>query len=57
MGVTIATLLRVIKYYTFRVRGILQGKRVTTLINGGATHKFIDASLVTRRHIPAEKFE
>jgi hypothetical protein len=56
-GVTIATLSGVPKYYTFRIRGILQGKRVTTLIDGGATHNFIDVALVTRRHIPAEDFE
>jgi hypothetical protein len=55
--VTIATLSGVPRYYTFRIRGILQGQRVTTLIDGGATHNFIDATLVTRRHIPTEEFE
>jgi hypothetical protein len=54
-GVTIATLSGVPKYYTFRVRGIVQGKRVTTLVDGGATHNFIDVALVTRRKIPAQR--
>jgi hypothetical protein len=55
--VTIVSLLGFPKYYTFRVRGILKGQRVTTLIDGGATHNFIDATLVTKRHIPVEHFE
>jgi hypothetical protein len=55
--VTISTLLGIPKYYTFRIRGIFQGKRVTTLIDGGATHNFIDATLFSKRHIPAEDFE
>jgi hypothetical protein len=50
-GVTISTISRVPKYYTFRVRGIVQGKRVTTLVDGGATHNFIDVALVTKRQI------
>jgi len=56
-GVTISTLSRVPKYYTFKVRGIVQGQRVTTLVDGGATQKFINVALVTRRHIPIEKIE
>jgi hypothetical protein len=56
-GVTIATLSRVPKYYTFRIGGIVQGKRVTKLMDGGANHKFIDISLVTRRNILAKDFE
>jgi len=56
-GVTIATLSTVPKYYTFRVGGIVEGQRVKTLVDGGATHNFIDAALVTRRQIPAEDFE
>jgi hypothetical protein len=35
----------------------MQGKRVTTLVDGGATHNFIDVTLVTRRQIPVEDFE
>jgi hypothetical protein len=54
---TISTLSVVPKYYTLRVGGIVQGKRVTTLVDGGATHNFIDVALVTRRQIPTEDFE
>jgi hypothetical protein len=56
-GVTIDTLSGVPKYYTFRIRGIVQGHRVMTLVDGGATHNFIDVALVTRRNIPMEYFE
>jgi hypothetical protein len=35
----------------------VQGQRVTTLVDGGATHNFIDVVLVTRRRIPMEDFE
>jgi hypothetical protein len=55
-GVTISTLSGVPKYYTFRIRGIVQGQRVTTLVDGGATHNFIDVALVTRRKILVEDF-
>jgi hypothetical protein len=44
-------------YYTFRIKGLLQGQRVKTLIDGGATHKSINATLVSKRHIPTEEFE
>jgi hypothetical protein len=56
-GVTISTLLGVPKYYTFKFRGIVQGKRVATLVDSGVTQNFIDVSLVTRRQIPVEEFE
>jgi len=55
--VTIATLSGVPRYYTFRIRAILQGQRVISLIDGGATHDFIDTTLVARRHIPMEEFK
>jgi hypothetical protein len=35
----------------------VQGQRVTTLVDSGDTHNFIDVSLVTRRNIPKEDFE
>jgi hypothetical protein len=47
-GVTITTLSGTPRFYTFRVRGVLWGQRVTTLIDGGATHNFIDATLVAK---------
>jgi hypothetical protein len=56
-GVTIATLSGTPRYYTFRVRGVLWGQCVTTLIDGGVTHNFIDATLVARRCMATEDFE
>jgi hypothetical protein len=45
------------KFNTFRMRGVLQGQRVLVLIDGGASHNFIDATLLKRRHIPTVEFE
>ena len=53
----IATLSRVPRFHTLRVRGVVQGCRVSVLIDGGATHNFIDAAWVAKRGIPTEKFE
>jgi hypothetical protein len=39
------------------MRGVLQGQRVSVLIDGGASHNFIDATLLKRRHIPTVEFE
>ena len=39
------------------MRGVLQGQRCTVLIDGGATHNFIDCTLVERRGLPTEEFE
>jgi hypothetical protein len=46
-----------LRYHTFRVRGVLQGYRVTILINGGASHNFIDGNMVERRGILIEEFD
>jgi hypothetical protein len=51
------TLSGVPKYDTLRIRGIIQGQRAISLIDGGATHNFIDASLVSRRALHTEEFE
>jgi hypothetical protein len=56
-GVTITTLTGTPRYYTFIVIWVLRGQRVTTLIDGGATHNFIDATLVARRHMNTKYFE
>lgn len=56
-GPIMASMSRVPMYHTFRVRGILQGHRVSVLIDGGASHNFIDATMVKRRGIPIEEFE
>jgi len=56
-GVTIATISIFPRYYTFRIRGTVQGKRIMTLVDGGATHNFIDVSLVNWGSIPVNDFE
>lgn len=56
-GGTIATLFGVPKYYTFKIRGVIQGKQMTTLVNSGAMHNFMDATLVGRRGIPTKEFD
>ena len=44
-------------YHTFRVSGVLHGHKVTVLIDSGASHNFIDATLVDSREISTEEFE
>jgi hypothetical protein len=56
-GGTIATLSGVPRYNTLRLKGLVQGQRMTVLVDGGATHNFIDASLVARRGLRTEEFE
>jgi hypothetical protein len=56
-GGTIATLSSTPRYYTFKVKGVLRGERVTALIDDGVTHNFIHATLVARRCIAREDFE
>jgi hypothetical protein len=45
------------KFNTSRMRGVLQGQRIMVLIDGGASHNFIDVSLVSRRHLPIVDFQ
>jgi hypothetical protein len=54
---TLASISRVPKFNTFKMRGVLQGQRVLVLIDGRASHNFIDAALLKRRHIPTVEFE
>jgi hypothetical protein len=54
---TLASISGVPKYNTFRMRGVLQGHRVSVLIDGGASHNFIDSALLKRRHVPTVEFE
>jgi hypothetical protein len=56
-GGVIATLSGVPKYDTLRIRGTIQGQHAIALIHGGATHNFIDASLVSRRALQTEELE
>jgi hypothetical protein len=56
-GGVIETLSGVPRYDTLRIKGIIQGKQEITLIDGGATHNFIDISLVSRRALKTEEFE
>jgi hypothetical protein len=48
-GRTIETLFDVPRYNTLRLKGLIQGQCMTTLVDGGATHNFIDANLVALR--------
>jgi hypothetical protein len=47
-GGVIANLSGVPRYDTLQIRGTIRGQWEITLIDGGATHNFIDASLVSR---------
>lgn len=42
---------------SFRMRGVLAGQQVITLLEIGATHNFIDSRLIERRGIHIEQFE
>jgi hypothetical protein len=55
--VTLASISIVPKFNTFRMKGVLQGHRETMLVDGGASHNFIDIAMVERRHIPMVDFE
>jgi hypothetical protein len=52
-----ASLSDIPRFHTFRMRGGVQGHRVIVLFDGGASHNFIDSSLVERKGIAAESFE
>jgi hypothetical protein len=54
---TIASMSGVLNFNTFRMKGLVQGQRSTMLIDGGASHNFIDMAMVERRHIPTFDFE
>ena len=45
------------RFHTLRLKGVLQGQKITVLVDWGATHNFIDSSLVERRKFPTEPFE
>ena len=45
------------RFHTLRLKGNIQGQKVMVLVDGGATHNFIDAALVERRKLQAETFD
>ena len=45
------------RYHTIRCKGVVLGQRDSVLVDGGATHKFIDAYVVEKRKIPIEPFD
>ena len=45
------------QFHTLRLKGVLQGQRITNLVDGGVTHNFIDATLVDKRKLLTEYFE
>jgi hypothetical protein len=53
----IASISGVQRFSTFRIRGVLQGKRVTVSIDGGASHNFNNVALVSKRHLPTIEFD
>ena len=56
-SIKIAVLNGVPWYHTLRLKGVLQGQRITVLVDVGATHNFIDASLLEKKNMPTESSE
>ena len=44
-------------FHTLRLKGNIQGQKVTVLGDAGATHNFIDAALVERRKLQDDTFD
>ena len=53
-GGVLASLRGVPKFLNLRIRGTVQGQRVSVLVDSGATQNFIDAQMVQRRGITTE---
>lgn len=56
-GATITTTSGVPRYYTFKIKEVIQGQQVAALVDSEATHNFIDAALVAKRGISTKDFE
>ena len=56
-GGVLASLCRVSKIMTMRIRGIVHGQHVLVLVDSGEIHNFIDAQLVQRIGITIAEFE
>ena len=52
-----AALSGVPRFHTLRLKGSIQGQKVTVLVDGGSNQKFIDVALVERRNLQAETFD
>ena len=52
-----AVLSAVPRYHTIRCEGVVLGERASFLVDGGATHNFIDANMVEKRKLPTETFD
>ena len=50
-----AQLMGAQKAITFKVRGTIQGQKVISLIDTGATNNFIDAQLVAKRGLQTKE--
>ena len=44
------------RYHTIQCKGVVLGQRAPVLVDGGATHNFIDAEMVEKIRIPNEPF-
>jgi hypothetical protein len=55
--IIIASMSGISKFNTFRIKGVVQGQWEIVLVDGGASHKFIDIAMVERRHLPTVEFE
>ena len=51
-----AILSAVPRYHTIRCKGVVLGQRASILVDGGATHNFIDVEMVEKIRIPNEPF-
>lgn len=54
---TITTLSGKPRFNSFKLRGVLQGQQLIVLVDSGATHNFIDSTLIAKRGIQTEDFE
>ena len=52
-----AVLSTVPHYHTIQCKGVVLGQRDSVLVDGGATHNFIDAEMMEKIKIPSEPFD
>ena len=45
------------RYHTIRCKGVVLGQRDSVLVDGGASHNFIDEDMVKKINIPSEPFD